>query len=172
MHREQPVSTTHQMYLKVLYRLSFDHPVGRVRDIAKELGVTPGTVSTGLNRLQETGFVERERYGGVQLTPPGTAIARCITRRFEVLKTLLTEVFGVDGETAELDACSMEHAVSPVTVNRMESLIERLRAGDSIDLETLANLNRTVGSRCAECAAVGMCQAAANVATDPTSDGN
>lgn len=161
MHRTEPVTSTHQMYLKVLYRLSRHNPVGRVRDIARELGVTPGTVSNGLSRLEETGLIDRERYGGVQLTAPGEAIARCVTRRFEVLKALLTEVLGVDAGTARADACEMEHAVSPATVNRIEALIERLRSGESIDLKKLANLNRDIADRCAECAAVGVCQAAA-----------
>lgn len=166
MHRAEPVSSTNQMYLKVLYRLSEAHPVGRVRDIAKELGVTAGTVSNNLKRMQELGLVEREHYGGVQLTPPGAAIARCVTRRFEVLRALLTEVFGVDAETAEADACAMEHAVSPVTVNRIEELTARLRAGESLDRKSLSSLADKVGSRCEECAAAGVCQAVETSATD------
>lgn len=164
MHREEPVSATHQMYLKALFRLTEAHPVGRVRDLAQSLGLTPGTVSTGLNRLQELGLVERERYGGAVLTPAGAAVARCVARRFETLKALLIEVFGLDLEAAELDACTMEHAVSPKTVNRMEALLARLRSGASIDLSGLARLNRNVRSSCRECEAAGICQAAESVA--------
>ena len=94
MHGQEPVSTTQEMYLKVLLELSETKPIGRVRDIAKELGVTPGTVSLRLGKLKELGYVEQERYGGVLLTPAGEAIARCVRRRFETLKTLLVEVFG------------------------------------------------------------------------------
>lgn len=168
MHRAEPVSSTNQMYLKVLLHLSRTHPIGRVRDIAKELGVTAGTVSNNLNRLHESGLIERERYGGVQLTPPGAAIARCVTRRFEILKALLMEVFGVDSETAQIDACAMEHAVSPVTVNRIDALLKHLRTGASFDLESLSNLNRNTGSRCAECAAAGVCQAAESGGSSPS----
>jgi DtxR family Mn-dependent transcriptional regulator len=159
MHRQEPVSTTQEMYLKVLLHLSETKPIGRVRDIAQELGVTPGTVSLRLTKLKELGLVEQERYGGVLLTPVGEAIARCVVRRFETLKTLLIEVFGIDPEIAESDACRMEHAVSPTTVNRMEALIERLRAGESISSDALANWNRSVGPGCAECEAVGYCRA-------------
>jgi len=148
------------MYLKALYRLSRTRPVGRVRDLAKELDLTPGTVSTTLNRLQEIGLVERERYGGVVLTEPGTAVARCVIRRFETLRALLTDVFGLDERTAELDACMMEHAVSPTTVNRVDALLEHLRRGDSIDLESLADLNDRTTSACAECGAARVCKAA------------
>ena len=164
MHREEPVSTTHQMYLKALYRLSRTRPVGRVRDLARELGVTPGTVSTGLNRLQTLGLVDRERYGGVQLTPAGSAVAHCVIRRYETLKALLLEVFGVEPEHAESDACLMEHSVSPATMNRMAAVLERLRAGESIDLQSLKQHHRSISSACAECEAADLCRAAESAA--------
>jgi DtxR family Mn-dependent transcriptional regulator len=159
MHRELPVSATHQMYLKTLYRLSQTHPIGRVRDLATELGITPGTVSTGLNRLQELGLVDRERYGGVQLTATGSAVARCVLRRYDVLKALLTEVLGVEPDEADLDACAMEHSVSPGTVNRMARFLDRLRAGETIDLESLAKQRDSIEPACAECEAAGFCRA-------------
>ena len=159
MHRREPVSTTQEMYLKVLLHLSETTPIARVRDIARELGVTPGTVSLRLSKLKTLGLVDQERYGGVLLTPAGEAIARCVLRRFETLKTLLIEVFGIDPEIAESDACQMEHAVSPTTVNRMNSLIEGLRAGETISRDDLSDSNRRIGPRCAECEALGYCRA-------------
>lgn len=160
MHREDPVSATHQMYLKTLYRLCRTHPVGRVRDLAEELGVTPGTVSSALNRLQELGLVERERYGGALLTPAGSALAECVERRFDIIKSLLVDVLGVDQEHAEGDACLMEHAISPVTLNRISLLIEFLQAGNSIDLEGLNQLYDSNETLCSECEAEGYCKAA------------
>lgn len=159
MHKQEPVSTTQEMYLKVLLQLSETRPIGRVRDIAQELGVTPGTVSLRLSKLKELGLVEQERYGGVLLTPVGEAIARCVVRRYETLKMLLVEVFGIEPGIAESDACRMEHAVSPTTVNRMQSLIERLRAGESIHRDDLADWDRNVRPQCSECEALGYCQA-------------
>ena len=122
MHREDPVSPTHQMYLKALYRLCQSHPVGRVRDLAEELGVTPGTVSTALNRLQEMGLIEREHYGG--------------------------------------DACLMEHAVSPVTINRITRFLEHLEAGHAVSLRGLAHLYEEGAVVCSDCEAEGYCKAA------------
>ena len=168
MHGPEPVSSTQEMYLKALYRLSREKPVARVRDIAAELGVTPGTVSLRLGKLKELGCVEQERYGGVQLTPAGEAIARCVIRRYETLKSLLVEVFGIDPETADSDACKMEHAVSPTTVNRMETLIRRLRDGDSISANDLASSYRTLRQPCAECEALGVCREAHAVVESST----
>ena len=160
MHREEPVSATHQMYLKALHLLCRTHPVGRVRDLSAELGVTPGTVSTVLNRLQELGLVEREHYGGALLTPSGSARAECVLRRFETIKSVLTEVFGVDEAHAESDACLMEHVVSPVTLNRMTMLLEHLESGHAVDRESLKNLYGGNEAACSECEAEGHCKAA------------
>jgi DtxR family Mn-dependent transcriptional regulator len=159
------------MYLKALLRLSEESPIARVRDIASELGVTPGTVSLRLGKLKELGCVEQERYGGVQLTPAGEAIARCVVRRYETLKSLLVEVFGIDPETADSDACKMEHAVSPTTVNRMEALIRRLRAGETLSAEDLATSNRKLRTPCVECEALGVCREA-HAVTELASSGS
>ena len=159
MHREDPISSTHQMYLKTLLRLCRTHPVGRVRDLAEELGVTPGTVSTVLTRLPEFGLVEREHYGGALLTSKGNAVAECVLRRFEALRTLLIEVFGVDEEDAESDACLMEHAISPVTINRISTFLEHLHAGETVDLESLQRLYGAAAPVCLDCEAVGFCRA-------------
>lgn len=166
MHREDPVSPTHQMYLKALFRLCRSHPVGRVRDLADELGLTPGTVSTALNRLQEMGLVEREHYGGAQLTPSGNALAQCVDRRYETLKSLLIGVFGVPESDAEDDACLMEHAVSPVTINRITRFLEHLESGNSVSLRGLEHLYDESAAACADCEAEGYCKAADSAANN------
>ena len=160
MHREDPVSPSHQMYLKALLQLCREHPVGRVRDLAETLGVTPGTVSSTLNRLQELGLVEREHYGGALLTPSGAALAECVVRRYETLKTLLTTVFGVDEASAASDACLMEHAVSPTTLNRMARFLEHLEAGHAVRLDQLDEVYGGRSVTCPECEAEGYCKAA------------
>ncbi len=165
MHRADPVSPTHQMYLKALFRLCRTHPVGRVRDLADELGLTPGTVSTALNKLQELGLVEREHYGGAQLTRSGSALARCVDRRYETLKSLLTEVFGVPESDAEGDACLMEHAVSPVTINRITRFLEHLEEGKSVSLRGLEHIYDESAAACADCEAEGYCKAADSAAS-------
>ena len=167
MHREDPVSATHQMYLKALYRLSQNHPVGRVKDLALELGVTPGTVSTVLTKLQDLGLVEREHYGGALLTATGEALGECIDRRFEILRTLLTVVLRLDEGQAASDACLMEHAISPVTLNRISTLLAHLEAGKSIDLESLESLYDTNKKSCSDCEAEGVCKAAEAAALPP-----
>lgn len=161
MHDDQGLSTTHEMYLKVLYGLESQREVGRVRDMAKGLGVTPSTVTAVLKKLERAGLVVHDHYGTVKLTDAGTRIAACVVRRFGIIKALLIDFLGVDPEIAEFDACRMEHAVSPATVNRMEMLLNR---GKTNDLKLL-RLDEGIGpeSPCVDCEVSGACQATANV---------
>ena len=131
--------------------------------MAKGLGVNPGTVSAVLNKLETLDLVRHDRYGAVTLTPPGTAVAECVVRRYETVKSLLTEVLGLDAETAEVDACMMEHVVSPVAVNRMERLVGMVLTGEINLAPFFGGTDRPGLVRCSACEAEGACQAEARV---------
>jgi DtxR family Mn-dependent transcriptional regulator len=161
MHSDEGLSPTHEMYLKVLYRLQLENEAGRVRDMAKGLGVTPSTVSAVLQKLDNAGLVLHDRYGTVKLTPAGARVAECVVRRFEIIKAFLIEVLGMDTAAAEVDACLMEHAVSPATVNRLESLLHLVRTGEVV-MQPMRHLMPST-SICADCEAIGACRAAAEV---------
>jgi len=155
LHRQNPISPTHEMYLKVLYEVRGKYEVARVRDLAKGLGVSPGAVSGALKRLEKSGFIEHEPYGVVALTDAGVAIAECMLRRHATIRDVLVELFGVDPETAAEDACLMEHAVSPSTIHRMMESLQRHR-------ESRGEPTRSGGPEefdCSECEAAGRCLA-------------
>lgn len=156
MHRKKPLSDTQEMYLKTLYEVRGRYDVARVRDLAEGLSVSPGTVSSVLGKLKDMQLVDHERYGIVALTPAGEQVAECVIRRFETLRDTLVEVFGVAPDVAAVDACMMEHAVSPQTVNRMRAMLEAVR-GDKLRLARRAA--PTDDQDCSDCEAVGVCQA-------------
>jgi DtxR family Mn-dependent transcriptional regulator len=147
------------MYLKTLYRIHAEREVARVRDLAESLGVSPGTVTEVLKKLERRHLVNHERYGAVALTAAGNRVAECVLRRFQTLRDVLIEGFGIDPETASADACLMEHAVSPITVNRMGSFLRRVRAGEVPRPHRGGHALRR--DSCSKCEALGVCQAEA-----------
>jgi len=149
------------MYLKTLYNVRSDHDVAHVRDLAQGLGVSPATVSGVLKKLERLHLVDHERYGIVALTPVGSRVAECVLRKYETIRDVLIEVFGVDPGTAAVDACMMEHGVSPVTVHRMRSLLDLARAG-KVALPRRQR-PRPKNDPCARCEALEACQAAAGI---------
>ena len=120
-----PLSAAMQDYLEEILNLSIQLGIVRVTDIAERLNLTKASVSQALNQLREQGLVMQERYGPVELTEKGLYYGRVVRRRHLVLRNFLTVVLKLDHETAEKDACEMEHAVSSETIERLvDFLIE------------------------------------------------
>jgi DtxR family Mn-dependent transcriptional regulator len=108
-------------YLEMVSFLSDEGEV-RVTDIATRLGVSKPSVLTALKTLEEQGLLEHERYRTVILTPKGAVVASEIRDRHNFLTTFLRDTIGVSPETAEEDACKMEHILSEETLKKMKIL--------------------------------------------------
>ncbi len=161
LHTKKDVSETYEMYLKVLVQLRRDKGTVRVRDMAGDLQVTLGTVSSLLKKMEHAGLVVHERYGAVQPTAAGMRVGECVIRRFETIMAFLIEVLGVPSAIAEIDACRMEHAVSPATINRLKHFLRSVQSNEidlrSRDESTTLSSDRT----CSECETTGVCGAEA-----------
>ncbi|MDR2073513.1 MAG: metal-dependent transcriptional regulator [Spirochaetaceae bacterium] len=108
-------------YLEMVSFLSDDGAV-RVTDIASRLGVSKPSVLNALKTLEEQGLLEHGRYQGVSLTHRGRQKASEIRRRHHFLTDFLVRVVGVSSQTAERDACKMEHVLSPETLKKMQEM--------------------------------------------------
>ena len=126
------LSASKQDYLETI--LDFTAESGQVRsiDIARTLGVSRASVNKSLGVLKESGLIEHEHYGDVKLTEKGLKAARQVRARHNTLKLFLMDVLGVDEETAENDACRMEHAISRETATKLEEYLKKIiRAADA-----------------------------------------
>jgi DtxR family Mn-dependent transcriptional regulator len=110
-------------YLEMVSFLADEGEV-RVTDIASRLGVSKPSVLTALKVLEDQGLLEHERYRGVSLTKLGMAQAAEIRGRHKFLTSFLKDVVGVDPDTAEKDACKMEHVLSEETLKKMKLLAQ------------------------------------------------
>jgi DtxR family Mn-dependent transcriptional regulator len=108
-------------YLEMVSFLSDDGEV-RVTDIAARLNVSKPSVLTALKILEERGLLEHERYRTVSLTRKGSLAAADIRDRHSFLTAFLQDIVGVSPETAEKDACKMEHLLSEETLKKMKAL--------------------------------------------------
>ena len=100
--------------------------LGMVRsiDIVRELGYSKPSVSIAMKRLRENGYIEMSADGYISLLPPGEEVARRIYTRHRLLKDFLISI-GVSPETAESDACKVEHDLSDETFACIRSFAER-----------------------------------------------
>jgi len=117
-------------YLEMVSFLADEGEV-RVTDIAARLEVSKPSVLTALKILEERELVEHKRYGAVSLTKKGMLLAAEIRERHSFLTAFLRDIVGVDDETAEGDACKMEHLLSEKTLLKIKTLVEAGQAAPS-----------------------------------------
>jgi DtxR family transcriptional regulator, Mn-dependent transcriptional regulator len=99
-------------YAKAIYKL--EERDGRVSTaaLAVRLGVTAGSVSAMLHKLDELGYVRHVRYQGVQLTEPGRRLALAVLRRHRLLELFLVRALGLGWDRVHEEAEILEHALS------------------------------------------------------------
>lgn len=116
-------------YLESIYRLSLDsgEPDGSVRsvDVADQLEVSKASVNKALNQLKDMGMVTKSRYGRVTLTSEGEKYAKIVWRSHRALRAFLQTDLGVEPETADEEACLMEHALSADTMTRLIDYLQK-----------------------------------------------
>lgn len=117
-------------YLEAIYELagSENKPVRSV-DIADKLGVSRPSVNNALNILKKEQMVVQEPYGAISLTCQGQLYGQSIYGRHMTLFNFLHLVLGVDPETAEEEACEIEHTVSEDTIRRWREFTDKQLAG-------------------------------------------
>ncbi len=111
-------------YLETILMVQEEKGVCRAIDIARRIGYSKPSVSVALRNLEDGGTVLRAADGSVQLTEKGRAVAESVLGRHRFLTRFLVSV-GVDPETAETDACGMEHALSDESYTRFREWFER-----------------------------------------------
>lgn len=112
-------------YLEAVYELSvLAGGTARVSDIAVRMGVSKASVNNAMNVLAQRGLVENEKYREILLTPKGAEVGRMTAGKHAILKQMLLH-FQVDEETAEEDACAIEHVISSVSIARIYQFLEK-----------------------------------------------
>jgi DtxR family transcriptional regulator, Mn-dependent transcriptional regulator len=105
-----------------------ERKVARVRDIAQARNVKAGSVTPAMKRLADLGLVTYGRREFIELTPAGEEAARRVLSRHQILTTFLSEVLMMSKESAEVDACAMEHHISDEAMDRMVRFFEFMRS--------------------------------------------
>jgi len=103
-------------------------PMGQV---AASLGVTPGTATTMVKALAESGLAEYEPYTGVRLTPAGERLAVLVLRRHRLVELFLVQVMGMSWDEVHDDAEQLEHVVSERLIERIDQMLGRPTRGQT-----------------------------------------
>ena len=112
------------MYIKSILAIQSAKGAARVTDIADAVGVNKASVTSALRNLAARKLINYAPYDIVTLTPSGERAARDVERRYQILRSFLTGVLGIDDHTARTDACALEHHVSRELYDRLVGFID------------------------------------------------
>jgi DtxR family transcriptional regulator, Mn-dependent transcriptional regulator len=122
-------SSTVENYLKAIYHdqmlLPTDARLVPMGQVAAALGVTPGTATTMVKALAESGLAEYEPYSGVRLSPAGEKLAVLVLRRHRLVELFLVQVMGMSWAEVHDEAEQLEHVVSERLIERMDEMLGR-----------------------------------------------
>lgn len=127
---------THSMvhYLLTIHKLKETKGYARVTDIAKDMGLTKGSVSTALNNLKRRKLVVEDESKFLSLSDQGHDHVHSILTSRTLLYYFLKDILGVDDTTAHKDSCLMEHLLSD---NTREKFFDFMLAASSGKLPKL-----------------------------------
>jgi DtxR family Mn-dependent transcriptional regulator len=122
-------SSTVENYLKAIYlgqaALSGGDRLVPMGQVASSLRVSPGTATTMVKALAESGLAEYEPYSGVRLTAAGEKLAGLVLRRHRLVELFLVDVMGMSWAEVHDEAEQLEHVVSERLIERIDQMLGR-----------------------------------------------
>ena len=121
-------------YLEAMYILK--RQKGYVRNflLCNYLNYSKASVSVAIRGLVAEGYVIKDEHGYVELTTEGKKIAKKVYARHLLLEEFL-ELIGVSPETANHDACRMEHTISEESYKKIQELVRKMKEENTLNEE-------------------------------------
>ena len=124
-------TTRMEDYLEVIYELIEQKGYATTVDISKYLNVSSPSVTKMVQRLDESGHLNYEKYRGISLTHEGTFVAKSIRERHGLLADFF-KIIGVDEDSANKDAEGIEHHLHPETLKKLEEFVRIVKKNSKL----------------------------------------
>ena len=124
MEKKRHTTASGEDYLEAILVLKKKLGMVRSVDVARHLEVTKPSVCHAVATLREGGFLTMDSDYFLHLTDVGREVAEQIYEKHRFFTERLIAA-GVDPETAEADACRIEHDISAETYERLKESITK-----------------------------------------------
>jgi DtxR family Mn-dependent transcriptional regulator len=115
-------SLTIENYVKAIYQVAgHEGRPAATGKLAEALAVSPGTVTSMLKTLSESGLAEYAPYEGARLTDAGRTLALRVLRRHRLIELFLSRTLQMNWDEVHEEAENMEHAVSDLLIDRIDA---------------------------------------------------
>ncbi|MBO4697946.1 MAG: metal-dependent transcriptional regulator [Lachnospiraceae bacterium] len=115
-----------EMYLETILILSQQKNLVRAIDIAEYMNFSKPSVSRALSKLKEEQYLLVDGDGYIAFTEKGRKVAESIYERHRVLTDFFVKI-GIDAETADADACRIEHVITDKTFAAIKKHLKKLK---------------------------------------------
>ena len=117
-----PIQESGEMYLETILILGKEKATVRAIDVSEYMGFSKPSVSRAVGLLKENELLTVDEHGALLLTDRGRTIAQKIYDRHMILSRFL-EKLGVDAQTADDDACRIEHHISDESLEAIKRFV-------------------------------------------------
>jgi len=124
-------TTTREDYLEIISELVDLKGYATTLDISRYMNVSPPSVTGMLQKLDENGYLEWEKYHGINLTEKGKQTANTIRQKHGLLLDFF-EILGVGIDIANQDIEGIEHHLNPKTIRQLRKFITFLKSNPKI----------------------------------------
>ena len=118
-------------YLEVISELVELKGYANTIEISRYLNVSAPSVTKMLQRLDENGYLEYEKYKGINLTEKGNALAGTIRQKHGTLLEFF-KMLGINHDIANQDAEGIEHHLNPQTIKQLHKFVTYLKANPKL----------------------------------------
>ena len=118
-------------YLEIISELVGLKGYATTLDISRHMNVSTPSVTKMLQKLDKDGYLEYEKYHGINLTSKGNQVAEAIRQKHSTLLEIF-EILGIKKDIANQDVEGMEHYLNPKTIKRLRKFLVFLKANPKI----------------------------------------
>ena len=112
-------------YLKSIYSLNSTHGENvSTSQVAQKLEITNAATSEMARKLAKLGYLNYEKYKGVELTEKGRKVALQIIRRHRLWEVFLINVLGMSWSEVHDEAEKLEHNTSETLINKIDEHLD------------------------------------------------
>ena len=124
---EKQNSARMEDYLEVISELVDMKGYATTLDISRYMNVSAPSVTKMLKRLDENGYLEYEKYHGINLTKQGSQLASTIRQKHSILLEFF-EILGIGTDIANQDAEGIEHHLNAKTIKQLRKFVTFLKS--------------------------------------------
>ena len=109
-------------YLEAILQLEKEGKNPKSIDVANKLGFSKPSVSIAVKKLKQEGLISVKEDGELLLSDIGRRIAENTIEKHEFLTSFFIKI-GVDPQSAEDQACEIEHAINEETFQKLKEFL-------------------------------------------------